>query len=218
MKNLLKRLRLNRIDLVDVPANPGAEVMIVKRYTEDEPMADKNTDPVETPAVDEPVSEPTAAVVEKDDAVAKRLVELEKRAQESEAREKKLQEEIAKRNEAEEVRVFVEKATGLEGFGDATVFGPIYRKIHKTLNDEARATIDRVFGSLSEVVKQSAVFTEAGDEGASTVDASADPYTQIQKKAAAKYPDMDEPAAIRKYLDTPEGKDLYRKYTESKER
>ena len=233
MTTHLRHLKIRAIGLVDKGANPGAFIALFKRDTkpEDRLMADKKTAEELLKAATKRADEAEAVIAKaKEDAdaeaakvakeaadkaeaekkaegdVQKRVADLEKRAEGAET-------ELAKVQEANELREAVAKAGEISDlFGPADEFAPILRKIHKTLNEDERKVWDEKVASGQKIIKEAAHFKEIGAGGQ---DEGGDEYEKIVKAATDKHADIPVEDAVTKYLETKDGKVAYKVYLKS---
>jgi hypothetical protein len=224
MTTELQHLRLNRIDLVDKGANPGAAVVLVKRDdSQEEPVSEKD----KTPTVEDLQAQLAVEVQKREDAeaklaeakndegVTKRIADLEKEAKDAKAEADRNRDKLEKIEEETERREFIAKATEFEAaFGSPEVFGPILRKAHKTLNEDERKTLDGLLESVTKMVRDSALFREIGGGRDGETGGA---WDKIQKNAAEKYPDKPKADAVSLYLKTAEGRKLHKAYRKEQE-
>lgn len=212
MVHILKELELMEVSLVDVPANPLAEVPIVKRAKQMDDTETKN---------DEIVKQ----LADKDAKIA----ELEKALADKEAVEKAAKEEwieyegekilksavpapILKRLEALEIEkadVALEKRAKslIPNFpGDITKHKKLVKSLDADLEELLRAA-DALFAEKLQEVGKSAAKTDMK----SAVEKMDEMAKSIAEKDKVTYA-----VAYTKMLDTPEGKDLYKQSIKEK--
>lgn len=211
----LKRLRINRVALVDKGANPEAEIVLFKRehgfasmeecmaehddmdkckalMGEMEKMTDKTPDPT---------------------AIEKRLAEFEKRAAEAEAKAKAADEKVQKLEDQREMDVFIAKASGLKDAGFTPDDAAILRKVYKAVTAEEAKRLDAILNGAAALARDSVAWREVGVAGAGGFGGGA--YEKLEKMAKevqAKEPKLTAAQAMTKAADTPEGLALYNEY------
>lgn len=230
MAKKLKGLKLDRIDLVDKGANPGAMITLFKRDT----MAEKPTPEQQIEALTKSVADLTKRATDAEAEVLKlkakpveppkpedvlkgaspevqalikstneRLEKAEKDAREN-------RERLEKAEEKAELESFTKRAEELSGIGIAKSHAPILRKIAKALTADENKEFDRVLKALQEQVAKGALFVALGADGGED---GAEPLAKIEKMAtdrAAKSAGKETyQQAYSAILETPEGKQLY---------
>lgn len=227
MPTRLKGLKLTRIDLVDKGANADAIVALFKRDTEENETVTneeyqakvaeleaqvaeitKRADAAEAKLAEaDAPADPPDPIAKADPAVRELIAKLEDRAEKSEARVSKMEEERARTE-------YIAKAQEFSPImGPADDFGPTLRKIAGVLTDEEMHEFTKRLRSMVEVGKTSAVFKELGVDGEPD---EGDKYDQMRKRAVAAYPDDTPETAVTKYLKTDEGRQWYKSAREEK--
>lgn len=191
MKKMYVRLRLNRVDVVDKGANPGAHITLAKRaITEERLMAD------------------TKDILP--EAVAKRLADLE-------ADNKALSASVAKaeadaKEQAETVAKMVETAAKAEAVTVAKGFDKLPGKTDEIahLLFVAKRKFDAAdYAAFVTVLKAADAQIKAGKLfGVTGVDSDGDTASKVDQMIAKRMTEKNEtrPQALRAIQDTPEGR------------
>lgn len=165
MTTRLKRLQVDRVDLVDKGANPGAHILLFKR--KGAPMAEESS--VEMQALAKRLADVEAKATVDAEAFAKRLAEADAKAAAAE--------ELAKRERSERMRVaYVAKAAAYKGLPldpekDYAIFEALdmLPETHKSAGERMVALLQ----AADEAMIQSGLLKAHGRPGGGTEHATA---------------------------------------------
>ena len=205
MPKLIKKMVLNRIDFVDVGANPDAFITLYKRKHMPEPETPEATEDMakQLEALSKRVTDAEANAKE---ATDKLTASIEKNA----ALETQTKDLVEKSEHAE----FVAKCAGYKAIMKADDFAPILRKVHKTLSEDERKVFYKWLDGLNDVAKNSVLFKELGVGGSEETGSA---YEKLEKMAAEirkVEPALTKEQAIAKAAKSEAGSKLYSQYLE----
>lgn len=241
MANLLRKLRITKVDRVEEGANSEAHIVLFKRrddVTHEDAPQDSVKKENRSMSVDVETLEPEvkALLVEvekaRDEAVAKAAAleaekaEFEKLAAEPEDVLKGVPAEIRKRIEdaesevaelrkSERRREFLAKASEFEAVGSADELAPVLSEVAASVDAETYKTLERLLKAANAQIAEGKLFDEAGTAHAGERDA----LNSIDEKADAlvKAKSITKEQAITEVLAAEPGLyDEYRKAKESK--
>lgn len=194
-RRLLRRLKLDRVDLVPRGANPEANIMLFKNRNDTSASAstvaaivtskEKVMSDTELEAkVEELEKQLTDATAERDEAKAKleetseaeleaarnRIAELESELEKSDKTDvRKKLDELAAENEklrkAERRRTFVEKAQTYKDLGDPARIAPLLEEADEHFSEESQKTLVSFLDAASEQVEKGKLFAQLSDPG-----------------------------------------------------
>lgn len=207
----LKRLRYNRIALVDQGANPFADIVLAKRHEEGTKMADTKADVKVEVQIPESVQK---TIEEAKEAVAK-AAELEKRLKAAEDEAKAAKAEVAKLEDERIAKAFVAKATEFGGIPGLASESALLRKMYSTLTVDEAKKADELLRAASNSIQASKLLDEIGTSGGFGGDA----YQKLEKLARelSKAEKITYEQAFTKVSDTPEGRELLRQHEKERE-
>lgn len=227
MATHLKRLKLDRIDLVDRGANPGAHIALFKRHTtngvplmpetppmtEAEQIADLTAKLAKANADLEEATKPPVKPddIEKNLSPEVKALLAKARADKdaADAVNKANDERIAKLEAERDRNQMIAKASEFKALGAVEDLTAILLPIKKAAPKETYDALLAKMKGWDEVARTSALFKEVGGSGESDNDPDAK-LNLLAKQYHEKHPDLTEQQAYAKTLESPEGKALFK--------
>ena len=202
MPRLYRTLKVNRVDLVDAGANPGAHIALAKRHDlNPEPRMAKDNEG--TPPVDADVAKRLAEAETTNVALAKRVEEIEARATVAET-------ELSKALDKQELAEAEAVAKGLT-LPNITDKAAFIRTAKRALGDEW-PKMEAVLKAYEAQVAAGELFSEKGSDSSVAAEAGYGRLEQMADKLVTDGIAKTHADGVAKAMQTAEGKRAYGEY------